>query len=102
MNYTSSKQSTGLTALPPWRSRLLFSLMLAGLFLLAPTALLPSLILDRLGTDTEDLRLFVELGGGGAPVRMLGSSSGAIVALDFLATHPELGTTVIAHAPPYA
>ncbi len=34
MNYTSSKQSTGLTALPPWRSRLLFSLMLAGLFLL--------------------------------------------------------------------
>lgn len=34
MNYTSSKQSTGLTALPPWRSRLLFSLMLACLFLL--------------------------------------------------------------------
>lgn len=34
MNYTSSKQSTGLTALPPWRSRLLFSLMLSGLFLL--------------------------------------------------------------------
>ena len=34
MNYTSSKQSTGLTALPPWRSRLLFSLLLSGLFLL--------------------------------------------------------------------
>jgi cell division protein FtsI (penicillin-binding protein 3) len=34
MSYTSSKQSTGLTALPPWRSRLLFLLMLSGLFLL--------------------------------------------------------------------
>jgi cell division protein FtsI (penicillin-binding protein 3) len=34
MNYTSSKQSTGLIALPPWRSRLLFSLLLSGLFLL--------------------------------------------------------------------
>lgn len=34
MNYTSSVQSTGLAALPPWRSRALFLLLLAGLFLL--------------------------------------------------------------------
>jgi len=34
MNYTSSIQSPGLVALPPWRSRTLFLLMLAGLFLL--------------------------------------------------------------------
>lgn len=34
MNFTSSTQSTGLVALPPWRSRVLFVLMLAGLFLL--------------------------------------------------------------------
>ncbi|HMC12969.1 MAG TPA: penicillin-binding protein 2, partial [Gallionellaceae bacterium] len=33
MNYTSI-QSTGLAALPPWRSRLLFILLLSGLFLL--------------------------------------------------------------------
>ncbi len=38
MNYTSSKQSTGLTALPPWRSRLLFFIMLSGLFLLLARA----------------------------------------------------------------
>lgn len=38
MNYTSSKQSTGLAALPPWRSRLLFFLMLSGLLLLVARA----------------------------------------------------------------
>ncbi len=31
MNYASSMQTTGLVALPPWRSRLLFVLMLSGL-----------------------------------------------------------------------
>ncbi len=31
MNYASSIQATGLVALPPWRSRLLFVLMLSGL-----------------------------------------------------------------------
>ncbi len=31
MNYASSIQTTGLVALPPWRSRLLFVLMLSGL-----------------------------------------------------------------------
>jgi cell division protein FtsI (penicillin-binding protein 3) len=34
MNYTSSRQSPGLVALPPWRSRTLFLLMLAGLLIL--------------------------------------------------------------------
>lgn len=34
MNYTSSIQSPGLVALPPWRSRTLFILMLAGFCLL--------------------------------------------------------------------
>ncbi|MBI1175595.1 MAG: penicillin-binding protein 2 [Sideroxydans sp.] len=31
MNYASSIQATGLVALPPWRSRLLFALLLLGL-----------------------------------------------------------------------
>ena len=31
MNFTNSKQATGLAALPPWRSRLLFVLLLCGL-----------------------------------------------------------------------
>ncbi|HEY5994447.1 MAG TPA: penicillin-binding protein 2 [Gallionellaceae bacterium] len=34
MNYTSSAQSIGVTALPPWRSRLLYLMLLFGLFLL--------------------------------------------------------------------
>ncbi len=34
MNYTSSAQSTGVAALPPWRSKLLYVLLLSGLFLL--------------------------------------------------------------------
>ena len=31
MNFTSSKQTSGLAAMPPWRSRLLFALLLLGL-----------------------------------------------------------------------
>ena len=38
MNYASSIQTTGLVALPPWRSRLLFVLMLFGLCALAVRA----------------------------------------------------------------
>ena len=34
MNYTGSIQSPGLAALPPWRSRALFTLLLLGLFAL--------------------------------------------------------------------
>ncbi|MFQ6392581.1 alpha/beta fold hydrolase [Nocardia sp. KC 131] len=36
------------------------------------------------------------------PAYVLGSSSGAIVALELLSTHPELTDTVIAHEPPLA
>jgi len=38
MSYVSSKQSAGLVALPPWRARLLFLLLLSGLFLLLARA----------------------------------------------------------------
>ncbi len=38
MNYASSIQTTGLVALPPWRSRLLFVLMLSGLCVLVVRA----------------------------------------------------------------
>ena len=38
MNYASSVQSPGLVALPPWRSRMLFVLMLLGLLVLLARA----------------------------------------------------------------
>ncbi|WP_433192058.1 alpha/beta fold hydrolase [Nocardia sp. CA-107356] len=39
---------------------------------------------------------------GGQPAAVLGSSSGAIVALELLTAHPELVHTLIAHEPPLA
>jgi len=39
---------------------------------------------------------------GGQPAAVLGSSSGAIVALELLIAHPELVHTLIAHEPPLA
>ena len=39
MNYASSIQTTGLVALPPWRSRVLFTLLLGGLIILVGRAI---------------------------------------------------------------
>jgi acetyltransferase/esterase len=53
----------------------------------------------RLQTDVDDsARLLEHLGGGSAIV--FGSSSGAIVALELLARHPSLVTTLVPHEPP--
>src|SRR5438105_1371574 len=38
--------------------------------------------------------------GGGGPAHVLGSSSGAIVALDLLARRPDAVRTLVAHEPP--
>jgi acetyltransferase/esterase len=54
---------------------------------------------DRLGIDTDDAhRLLSHLTE--EPAYVLGSSSGAIVALDLVTRHPEQVRTVVAHEPP--
>lgn len=54
---------------------------------------------ERIVADVDDaVRLIDRLGGGAATV--LGSSSGAIVALELLAHHPEHVGTMVAHEPP--
>ncbi|MGH8840010.1 MAG: alpha/beta fold hydrolase, partial [Jiangellaceae bacterium] len=55
---------------------------------------------DRLATDVDDLRLLLDRLSA-APAHILGSSSGAIVALSFLAEHPGHVATLLAHEPPY-
>jgi acetyltransferase/esterase len=52
---------------------------------------------DKLAADVEDA---VALIGSAGPAYVLGSSSGAIMALHLLARHPELVTTLVAHEPP--
>lgn len=56
---------------------------------------------ERLNADADDLRAVIEQLGDGGPVHVLGSSSGAIVALEFAARYPEVATTVIGHEPPF-
>jgi acetyltransferase/esterase len=53
---------------------------------------------DKLAADVEDAVALIEHAGGSA--RVLGSSSGAIVALHLLARRPDLVTTLVAHEPP--
>lgn len=53
---------------------------------------------DKLGADVEDAAVLIERHGG--PAAVLGSSSGAIVALELLVRRPELIHTVVAHEPP--
>jgi pimeloyl-ACP methyl ester carboxylesterase len=54
---------------------------------------------QRLGTDADDAaRLLKRLSP--APATIFGSSSGAIVALELLARHPSLVSSVVAHEPP--
>jgi pimeloyl-ACP methyl ester carboxylesterase len=53
---------------------------------------------DKLGADVEDAAALIERHG--APAIVLGSSSGAIVALELLVRRPELVRAVVAHEPP--
>ncbi|HEY2223618.1 alpha/beta hydrolase [Actinomycetospora sp.] len=53
---------------------------------------------DKLGADVEDAAALVERHGG--PAVVLGSSSGAIVALELLVRRPDLVRAVVAHEPP--
>src|SRR5690606_30149132 len=48
----------------------------------------------------DDVRLLIERFSPGEPVRVVGNSSGAIVALHLLARHPGLLHRVVAHEPP--
>ena len=54
----------------------------------------------RLETDSDDARRLIELAGEGA-AHVLGSSSGAVVALDLVSRHPSVIRRVVAHEPPY-
>ena len=53
---------------------------------------------DKLGADVEDLAALIERHG--EPAVVLGSSSGAIVALELLVRRPDLVRAVVAHEPP--
>lgn len=47
-----------------------------------------------------DVRRVIEVAAGGSPVDLLGSSGGAVIAIDLAVAHPELLRTVVAHEPP--
>lgn len=53
---------------------------------------------DKLAADVDDAVALIERAGG--PAHVLGSSSGAIVALHLLVRRPDLVTTLVAHEPP--
>jgi acetyltransferase/esterase len=53
---------------------------------------------DKLGDDVADAAALIERHGG--PAVVLGSSSGAIVALELLVRRPDLVRAVVAHEPP--
>jgi pimeloyl-ACP methyl ester carboxylesterase len=53
----------------------------------------------RLETDADDVAALIGHVGGG-PAIVFGSSSGAIVALQTLLSHPEVVRTLVAHEPP--
>jgi pimeloyl-ACP methyl ester carboxylesterase len=56
---------------------------------------------QRVAVQSEDAYRLIELlAPDGGPVSVFGASSGAIVALDLLARHPERLHRVIAHEPP--
>jgi pimeloyl-ACP methyl ester carboxylesterase len=54
---------------------------------------------DRLGVDVADAVALLDVFGD-APAYVFGSSSGAIVGLELLATHPERVRILVAHEPP--
>ena len=55
---------------------------------------------QRLQTDADDVAALIKEVGQGQPATVFGSSSGAIVGLQTLISHPEAVKTLIAHEPP--
>jgi pimeloyl-ACP methyl ester carboxylesterase len=55
---------------------------------------------QRIETHAEDARRLLEVVSPGEAADVFGNSSGAIIALDLAARHPELVRTVVAHEPP--
>jgi pimeloyl-ACP methyl ester carboxylesterase len=55
---------------------------------------------DRLSVDVNDVKRLTDHLSPKEPATVLGTSSGAIVALQFLLTHPDNLKTLIAHEPP--
>ncbi|MFE0459690.1 alpha/beta fold hydrolase [Kitasatospora sp. NPDC058965] len=55
---------------------------------------------QRVAEHAEDALRILDLLSPGEPARVFGSSSGAIVALHLLTTHPERVERVVAHEPP--
>lgn len=55
---------------------------------------------QQVAQHADDAFRLLELLSPGAPARVVGCSSGAIVALHLLATHPERIERVVAHEPP--
>jgi pimeloyl-ACP methyl ester carboxylesterase len=54
---------------------------------------------NRIAADVEDAVALIARHGGG-PACVFGSSSGAIVALDLVARHPDRVSTAVVHEPP--
>ncbi|KAH7061976.1 Alpha/Beta hydrolase protein [Paraphoma chrysanthemicola] len=61
---------------------------------------LPQNYTNRLAVDVNDTRLLIQHLSPAQPVTVLGTSSGAIVALQLLLTFPDTLKTLIAHEPP--
>jgi len=61
----------------------------------------PNTDLPGVAAHADDVHRIIEAVGG-APVDLLGSSGGAVVALEHAATYPEDVRTVIGHEPPLA
>ncbi|WP_202817664.1 alpha/beta fold hydrolase [Kribbella sp. ALI-6-A] len=55
---------------------------------------------QRIETHAEDARRLLEVVSPGEAADVFGNSSGAIIALELAARHPELVRTVVAHEPP--
>jgi len=55
---------------------------------------------ERIATDVADAAALIARHGGGPPAAVFGTSSGAIVALDLVARHPELVRAAVIHEPP--
>ena len=55
---------------------------------------------NRLATDADDARLLIQHLSPGVPAYVLGTSSGAIVALELLALYPDVLKTVVSHEAP--
>jgi len=55
---------------------------------------------NRLATDADDVALLIKHLSPGMPATVLGTSSGALVALELLTRHPSILRTLLTHEPP--